>query len=259
MKDLRFHAHTREELTALALAGAMAVVPLAATEQHGPHLPVYTDTLIAEHVIMQAAERASAGASLLVCPVLPIGCSDHHLAYGGTLSFSSSTYLSMLREIGESLVQDGFRRIVFLNAHGGNEPMMTQAASDLAVRHPIWTASASYWSIAREALHGENAGEMGLVPGHAGGFETSAVLALRPDWVRTDHIQPEHPRREWIGAGPSGTFLGRHLELTGYEGFTDSAAPASAVHGERYLAAISGAVAAWLSSVYAAMEKGDRV
>lgn len=253
--DIWLSHYTRDELKRMGEAGWTAIIPLAATEQHGPHLPVSTDTLICEAIAVQAGVLATAalaerplksGAGLLLTPVLPIGCSSHHLAFGGTLSFSSATYLQMLRELGESLVQGGFRRIVFLNGHGGNEPMMHQTAQDLAVAHDVWTASTSYWSVARSALEALQAQEMGLVPGHAGGFETSLIEAIAPSLVRRDRFTASHPSRPWINAGPAGAFIGRHGELTGADGFTDPPTPADGVKGRQYLDAIAGAVAEWV-------------
>ncbi|WP_309121100.1 creatininase family protein [Paenibacillus sp.] len=252
------HCCTREEISELARAGAAAVVPLAATEQHGPHLPVSTDTIICEHIARAAGERAAGQAPLLIAPVLAVGCSQHHLAFGGTLSFASETYLRMLRDVGESLVADGFRKIIFLNGHGGNEPIMHQTASDLAVRHPIWTASASYWSVAGEALRSIGASRVGMVPGHAGGFETAAMLALRPELVRRDRIPAEHVSRPWINSGPPGAFIGRHLELTGVDGYTDSASRATPELGELYLETIVSSVADWMVRTVRAMEEGER-
>lgn len=258
MKSYLYHEHTREEVTAKAKQGYMAVVPLAATEQHGPHLPVYTDSLICGHIASRAALRAAGSIPILLCPLIPIGCSNHHLAFGGTLSFSSATYMQMLRDIGESLVSNGFRKIAFLNGHGGNDPIMQQTASDLAVAHPIWTASASYWSIAREALRAANADEVGMVPGHAGGFETAAILALREELVHTGRAPAEHPKRPWILSGPPGTFIGRHKELTGVDGYTDAPHPATKEKGRLYLDVISQSVAEWFVQVYQTMESGEK-
>lgn len=259
--EFSFHRHTREHLTELARDGYAVVVPLAATEQHGPNLSVYTDSLICEHIGRHAVQRAveSGGAKLLLAPLLPFGCSGHHLAFGGTLSLSSATYLQVLRDLGESLVRSGFRRVMFLNGHGGNEYLMHQAAQDLAVAHPVWVASASYWSIAREALAAANAAEAGRVPGHAGGFETSLVLALDKALVQEEErtgAVPEHPERSWIASGPAGTFLGKHGELTGVDGYTDSASRASAQKGHEYLEVIVQAVSEWLIRASAIM-KGD--
>jgi creatinine amidohydrolase len=249
--------YTREEITLMARQGYAVVIPLAATEQHGLHLPVYTDSLIGEHIAVKAAEQAVNTVPLLLAPLLPIGCSQHHLAFGGTLSFTSMTYMHVLRDIGESLVKDGFSKIIFLNGHGGNEPIMHQTANDLAVQYPIWTASASYWSVAREALQAANASEVGMVPGHAGGFETSAVMAIRPDLVRTDCIPSEHAGRTWIHSGPPGAFIGRHQELTGVDGYTDAAITATAEKGRIYLDAIIDSVAIWLIRTIQSMEVSE--
>lgn len=258
MKSVFMHYHTREEISEMARTGAAAiVVPLAATEQHGPHLPVFTDSLICEHVATEAVRQASGTVPILVAPVLTIGCSQHHLAFGGTLSYTSSTYLQLLRDIGESLVTDGFRKIIFLNAHGGNDPIMTQTANDLAVRFPIWTASASYWSVARAALNETDAASLGMVPGHAGGFETAAVMALKPELVRSDLLPETHTMREWINSGPPGSFIGKHGELTGFDGFTDAPHRATAEAGRRYLNVIVDCVAAWLIATVQAMQKGS--
>jgi len=263
MKPYLYHEHTREQITLKAKEGYMVVIPLAATEQHGPHLPVFTDSLIGDHVASEAVARAAEVVPVLLCPLMPIGCSDHHLRFGGTLSFSSATYLQMLRDIGESLVAGGFRKIVFLNGHGGNEPIMHQTANDLAVKHPIWTASASYWNVSREALRAVNADEVGMVPGHAGGFETAAVMALREDLVVVDSVDSNrsvagHVPRAWINSGPPGTFIGRHQELTGMDGYTDVPHLATKERGQQYLNAISRSVSEWLIHVYHSMEQGEK-
>lgn len=256
MKQIRLHYHTRDEINEYARSGSAVVVPLAATEQHGPHLPVFTDSLICEHIVSEAVRQAAESVPILVAPVLTIGCSHHHLNFGGTLSYTSTTYLQMLRDIGESLITDGFQKIIFLNAHGGNDPTMMQTANDLAVRYPVWTAAASYWSIARSALNESDAAEVGMVPGHAGGFETAAILALQPDLVRTDLFTDTHIMRPWINSGPAGTFIGKHKELTGYDGYTDAPNKATAEAGSRYLNIIAGSVSAWLVSTVQAMTEG---
>ncbi|MBO9605266.1 MAG: creatininase family protein [Paenibacillaceae bacterium] len=250
------HYHTREQISAMAAAGASVVVPLAATEQHGDHLPVYTDTLACEHIAREAVRRAAASVPMLLAPTLAIGCSQHHLRFGGTISFTSSTYLAMLGDIADSLVTSGFRRIIFLNGHGGNENLMRQAASDAAVRHPVWTAAASYWSVSREALEVAQASESGMVPGHAGGFETSLVLALLPERVRADKFVGTHPEHAWIRGGLPGAFIAKHGELTGANGFTDAPAAATAERGRRCLEAIVGSVADWLVQTHHTMSEG---
>jgi creatinine amidohydrolase len=257
MNEIFMHYLTREEVTRRAKEGYAIVVPLAATEQHGPHLPVFTDSLICEHIVTGAIRKAAETVRVLMMPVLTVGCSQHHLSFGGTLSFTSMTYMQMLRDIGESLVADGFKKIIFINAHGGNESIMVQTANDLAVKHPVWVASTAYWRVARSALMELNASEIGMVPGHAGGFESAAVMALMPELVRTERMQTTHVNREWIHASTPGTFIGRHGELTGYDGYTDAPHKATAEAGRIYLETIVNCVADWLESTVRAMEQGE--
>lgn len=261
MNDFLFHHGTRETLKRQAQEGYAVLIPLGATEQHGPHLPVYTDTMIGEHISLEACRKAAGSMKLLMTPILPIGCSQHHLAFGGTLSFSSSTYLHLLKELGESLIAGGFRKIIFLNAHGGNEALMHQAAQDLAVQHNIWTASASYWSLSREALNELNAQEMGMVPGHAGGFEASLVASLAPQLIQVgkDSINgSKHLQRSWIHGGPPGSYVGKHRELTGMDGYTDSIQPMDGAKGAAYLEVIIDATVHWLLQVDQWMNEGAK-
>src|SRR5437762_2249974 len=110
---------TREELQA-RLPLATVVVPIGATEQHGPHLPIMTDHLMAETIALRAAELVPATVDVLVAPTLPYGCSQHHLAVGGALTVTQRTYIAFLVELAESVARMGGKRLVPLKAHGGN-------------------------------------------------------------------------------------------------------------------------------------------
>ena len=183
---------TREELRAIA-ADTLVVLPLGATEQHGPHLPSGTDFLTIDHVARYAAARASAEISVTVAPVLPFGCSDHHLIFGATLSLHTESYYRVLTDLIRSLVTDGFRRIFLLNGHGGNHELAQLAARDVALELPARVGAGSYWTIAWDALIELQAHLGCRLPGHAGTFETSMMLALDPDLVGA-----ERPHREYF-------------------------------------------------------------
>ncbi len=99
------------------------------------------------------------------------------------MSLSTTTYYRVLIDLAESLISGGFQRIFFINGHGGNDEVVHLVARDLALQHPVHCAAAAYWAIAWDALLAAQAGQAGQVPGHAGAFETSLVLALRPDLV----------------------------------------------------------------------------
>ena len=159
------------------------MVPLGATEQHGPHLPTGTDYFTVESLAREAAAIASRRVPVIVTPALPFGSSDHHFVFGGTLSLSTETYYRVVRELVESLVTDGFTRIFLVNGHGGNHELAQLVARDVALKRPVRVAAGSYWTIAWDALVNAEAHRGRRLPGHAGDFETSIVLSLRPELV----------------------------------------------------------------------------
>src|SRR5215218_11131968 len=168
---------------ALRAPGALAVLPVGATEQHGPHLPLGTDFLIVEHVARAAALRARPNIDVLVAPTFQTGSSHHHLSFGGTISLATERYYGALRDMVASLVQSGFRRIFIVNGHGGNHELIELVVRDLALLHACNLGAASYWDLARASL-AERAPDLGgRLPGHAGAFETSLIMALHPDLV----------------------------------------------------------------------------
>jgi creatinine amidohydrolase len=240
---------TREEARALA-PDALVVLPVGAVEQHGPHLPVGTDYFAVEHIARAAAAALEGRVPVLVAPALPFGSSHHHLPFGGTLSLSTETYYRVLRDLAESLIVSGFRRIFILNGHGGNSELIQLVARDLALQHPAHLAAAPYWSIAWEALVAAQAHVGGGLPGHAGAFETALMLALRPALVR----EPRPHRDSPADSDPRGPNAPYRAELHGawqqIDGYTDSPDQAEADRGAAYLAAIVGAVARALEEFY---------
>jgi creatinine amidohydrolase len=232
---------TREEARAVA-PEALVVFPVGALEQHGPHAPVGTDDYAVEHVARGAAAAVADQIPIVVAPTLPFGCSPHHLPFGGTMSLSTETYYRALRDLTESLIVSGFRRIFIVNGHGGNHELVQLVARDLALVNPVDIAAASYWTIAWEALVAADAHQHGGLPGHAGAFETSVVLALRPEL-----IQEPRPRRDDApGANPRVMTQPYRAEFNGswqrMNGFTDSPARATAELGRAFLTAAVEAV-----------------
>jgi creatinine amidohydrolase len=183
---------TREELAEVA-STCTIVLPLGATEQHGGHLPVAMDTLMCERVAVAAARIAGGDGTgpFLVAPPLPYGRSDHHLPFAGTFSLRSGTFLAVLGDLLRSVSSWGVRGVFAVNGHGGNDAPMRVALADAAEALPLTAGGASYWTIAWEGLLADGVGRLGVVPGHAGAFETSLLLAARPDLVRPDgHVGP---------------------------------------------------------------------
>lgn len=233
---------TRTEARELA-PHATVVLPLGATEQHGGHLPLSVDSLLCERIARGAAALASdEEGPFLVAPTLPFGRSGHHLAFGGTISLRSETYLAVLADMLGSLAASGFRAVFALNGHGGNDAPLRVTLADAAERHPLVVGGASYWTLAWDALARAGAGDLGAVPGHAGGFETSLLLAAVPALVRpADRVGPE-PRP--AAEDPAVRVVhAEHGAWAAGTGTSDDARAASAEAGERLLAVVERAVA----------------
>jgi creatinine amidohydrolase len=228
---------TREEARDVA-PETLLILPVGAIEQHGPHLPVGTDFLTIEYVARAAATDAAKELPVLVAPTLPFGSSHHHLPFGGTISLSTDTYYRVLYDLVESLIISGFRSIFILNGHGGNNELIQLVVRDLALKHPVRLAAAAYWTVGWEALIEEKAHLPGRLPGHAGAFETSQMMALRPDLVR----EPRPQRVEAAGSDPRGSSGPYRSERHGFwqsiDGYTDSPARGDAARGHAYLAAV---------------------
>lgn len=239
---------TRDEARRRA-PDTLLVLPVGATEQHGPHLPVGTDSFAVEYVARAAAAAAGEQIPVLVAPTLPFGSSHHHLPFGGTMSISTEVYYRVLTDLAESLITSGFRRIFIVNGHGGNSELIQLVARDLALKHPAQLAAAPYWSVAWDALVAAGAHERGGLPGHAGAFESSLVLALRPELVR----EPR-PQRPSPAPGDTRGFAPYRAERHGFwqsiDGYSDSPAGGEAALGRRYLDATVRALASAFIEFY---------
>jgi creatinine amidohydrolase len=242
-RPLLFNELDRTTLGALAPT-SLVVLPVGATEQHGPHLATGTDTFAVEHISRAAAVRAGDSGAIIVAPTLPFGSSDHHLAFGGTMSIGTQTYYAVIRDLVASLITDGFRKILIVNGHGGNHELVQLAARDLALIHPVQIGALSYWQPAQSALDGAWGDKPGYAPpGHAGEFETSVILHLRPDLP--PNASPSRTVAE-IAALPgrvSGWRLERNDWWQAIDGYTDSPADATAESGERFVENVVDALA----------------
>ena len=160
---------------------AIAVLPLGAVEQHGPHLPLSVDYELVEAVLERALPLLDASASVLVLPTLRVSKSDEHMRHPGTLSLSADTLLAVLRDIGASVARAGLRRLVLFNGHGGNMALVQVAARDLRIAHGLIVVSCNWSAFAQaDGLFDAESYARDL---HAGASETSAMLAVRPDLV----------------------------------------------------------------------------
>jgi len=160
------------------------IVPVAALEQHGHHLPLFTDSLLLGEVVRRTLTRTSS--PVLVAPLLWLGNSDHHLDFAGTLSAAPRVYLDLLSGVVENFLMHGFKRIVFVNGHGGNDVPGKQALFEVRQRHrdraDLLLLFATYWHLA-PAAHVCHPDLKQPEMGHACEWETSMILRLAPDLV----------------------------------------------------------------------------
>lgn len=184
---MKYTEMTAIELKNVSRDETLVILPIAAVEQHGPHMPTGTDTIIttavAEHVEQKLKE------SVLLLPTLWLGASQHHLRWGATLTSRVENYETLLCEICESLLDDGFRRVMILNGHGGNIGPMQISLRRLQVNYQnCQLMAASYWSIAEKEIASLMEGECKTV-GHACEVETSLIMHLRPELVHKAKIE----------------------------------------------------------------------
>ena len=235
-----FNELTRAELR--ERVGSIIVLPLGATEQHGDHLPVMTDAAIVTAIAQRVCARVGQSTPVLLAPTVAVGISGHHLPFGGTLSVSSESYIHALVDTVTALRAQGFARTFFLNGHGGNDASMRVAIERLALtaREGQAAAGMSYWHVIESALP---ARPEFPVPGHAGAFETSIMLALHPELVHLDRAPFDQGPFPLATRELSGIADGRPADWRASDGRTDGPVAASAEFGEHALDAISGEVA----------------
>ncbi|HVY21349.1 MAG TPA: creatininase family protein [Bauldia sp.] len=162
----------------------IAVLPLAAIEQHGPHLPVFTDTCIAEGMIRRVIELLPADLPVTFLPVQAVGKSNEHISSPGTLTSTWETTTKLWLEIGDSVHRAGVEKLIVINSHGGNVPMVDIVTRELRVRHDMLAVGTAWSRFGHpEAI---TSAEEPLYGIHGGDIETSIMLHLRPDLVKMD-------------------------------------------------------------------------
>jgi creatinine amidohydrolase len=198
------------EMTWTDLSGAdtsrwIAILPVAAVEQHGPHLPLGVDSFIAEAYLARVNPLIPDDLPVSFLPLQKIGQSDEHMEFPGTLTLSSATVIRAWTEIGESLARAGVRKLVLVTSHGGNVSAMEIVARDLRVRRKMMVVTCGWHRFGYpENLFEREERKHGI---HAGNIETSLMLAGRGDTVRMDKAAPSEPATvgwarefKWLGA-----------------------------------------------------------
>jgi creatinine amidohydrolase len=183
------------------------VIPIAALEQHGRHMPVFTDSLLLGEVLRRVMERLKD--RVLFAPLMWLGNSEHHLDFPGTMTASPRVYLDLLKDMVENFLGHGFRRIVLVNGHGGNIVPGSQALFEVRQKHrqrrDLLLVSTTYWTLGAQPAKDDRSFVQSRM-GHACEWETSMMLRIRPELVGDyQAVQPitqteafEPASRAWI-------------------------------------------------------------
>jgi creatinine amidohydrolase len=166
------------------------VVPTGSIEQHGPHLPLDTDSFLCASVAEAAAARARETGPVLVTPTACFGSSEHHMAFPGTVTLRPETFTQGVAQICGSLARHGLRRHLVVNGHGGNSALLAAAVQQLEFEAPVHVLTVDYWTLARPVIADVRESPTGGMA-HACEFETSLMLHLRPQSVRRERISRE--------------------------------------------------------------------
>ncbi len=240
MTETEWRKLRADELRERAAQNAIVILPVGSLEQHGPHLPVEVDTLLGETIAARAAAKIAAkGQPVVVLPMLWTGLSEHHMSFGGTITLEFSTFAAVVGDIVRSAVRHGFKKIVLLNAHGGNENALRTITDDLTPKLGVPIVQFTYWYAAAVPIAKILEKQGGLT--HACEAETSMTMAARPDKVAVDRIPLAQSND--TGDVPSGVYRWRSVAARTASGALGHPEAASAEKGERLYEAISTAVA----------------
>ena len=251
----RFWAdYTARDFARLDRANLVAVLPVGAIEQHGPHLPLSVDTAIVNGLVAATLPLIPDDCPAIFLPTMSVGKSNEHAAWPGTLTHSAQTLIAMWSEIGDSVAAAGVRKLVMLNAHGGQIAVMDIVARDLRIKHTMIAVAANWFAMGmpdgiltpQEALHGIHAGDM----------ETSMMLALHPGLVRMEHARDFVPRNAalardntHLGLGNAGK-LGWQMQDLNAAGVAGNAGAATVEKGRAFIDHAARQIARLLDEVH---------
>jgi len=247
-------------ITSGQAAQTIAVLPVAAMEQHGPHLPLSVDTVLVDGVVAAALPQLAPDLKVLFLPPQAVGLSPEHARFPGTLTLKTETILRLWTDLGESVAAAGIRKLLLFNSHGGQVSVMDMVARDLRARLDLLVYSVSWFNLPLlddngqdvNALFSADEHRFGI---HAGDIETSMMLALDPAHVEmaqardfTSSAQERAQRFDILGNGKSAK-LGWQMQDYNPAGAVGNAAAASADKGRAVVAAAGRSLARLLAEI----------
>ena len=241
-------------------ATTIAVLPVAATEQHGPHLPVSVDTVLVDGIVTAALPHLAADLNVLFLPTQAVGLSPEHARFPGTLTLKNETILRLWTDIGESVAAAGIRKLLLFNSHGGNVSVMDLVARDLRARFDMLVYSASWFNLPlldaqRQDVNALFSSDEHCFGIHGGDIETSMLLALNPLRVDMAQAQDFHSTSQdrsqqfaILGNGKSAKF-GWQMQDYHLAGAVGNAAAATAEKGRALVDAAGRSLARLLAEM----------
>ncbi|MFM2421856.1 MAG: hypothetical protein RL291_386 [Pseudomonadota bacterium] len=239
---------TAAEINAKSKEDAIVLLPVASIEQHGPHLGTGVDTFLVTEGCRRTAVRVAAKRPIIVAPTVWMGLAEHHMAFGGTFTLSIATYHALLRDVCQSILRAGFRKILIVNGHGGNMAALATLMTDLAQELEAPIAETTLYSYAHQDKLYEAILEDQVGVQHACEAETSMMLVAAPDCVRGDKIKDAFnalgvDKTRQLGVNPPAINMWRSFRELTSSGVMGDARKASAKKGEALLEAAAKALA----------------
>lgn len=254
-KPINWAGQTYEEIQEISSQdGSLLVVPVGSIEQHGPHLPVATDTILVDAVTHLGAERVSDNIPIAVLPPFWSGFSPGHMSLGGTVTLDFDVLLDALENIADSALKNGFDALLFLNGHGGNQAAISAAVTTVGDSHPdVEVLGVTYFTLLPDVDDIRESDPGGM--SHAGEFETSLMLHLHPNLVSEENIVAEaleepynHGTHDLMDIGPLAVY--REFEEYSYTGAIGVPELATAEKGEQLFNLIGDELKALLTSIH---------
>jgi creatinine amidohydrolase len=255
MKSGYWQELTTRDFSACDVEKTIAILPVAAIEQHGPHLPLATDALINAGIVRATLPQVPKEVTALVLPPFDYGTSSEHEDFAGTLAIEPELLLNVWLDIVHDVARTGIRKVVILNSHGGQKSLVDLAALKIRIAHDMFAVRCSYFSFGAPAgLFASEEWAHGL---HGGETETSLMLHLHPELVRVDRLRDFDSiaatlaqKNKWLGAEKPIGFGWKAQDLNP-AGVAGNAARANAERGATYLAHIATSLAELLNEVAA--------
>jgi creatinine amidohydrolase len=188
-----YHEKNSHQIREASEKNGIVIIPTGSTEQHGPALPVSVDTVIVGEVAQRAAYLVADTISVLVTPPIWFGISTQHVGFAGTITARAQTYITLVRELCQSIVANGFKKILLLNGHGGNLDALRVASRLIRDESEVFCAVARYWDFGANKIGKTRQSEIGGMA-HSGELEASCLMHLHPELVAAERLKRNVPK-----------------------------------------------------------------